>query len=127
MQDIHSTWKDAIIAKDLERMKVQQNTSPLINLTVEQFELERKASLDHELLDKLVSVPHIMETVKLKWGTVYLDKFLNDLFLDTRDNTRQGFLPEVSAAILALSKANKLFLDRIGIVTEPSRDRWELL
>ena len=108
-------------------MKVQQNTSPLINLTVEQFELERKASLDHELLDKLVSVPHIMETVKLKWGTVYLDKFLNDLFLDTRDNTRQGFLPEVSAAILALSKANKLFLDRIGIVTEPSRDRWELL
>lgn len=127
MQDIHSTWKDAIIAKDLERMKVQQNTSPLTNLTVEQFELERKASLDHELLDKLVSVPHIMETVKLKWGTVYLDKFLNDLFLDTRDNTRQGFLPEVSAAILALSKANKLFLDRIGIVTEPSRDRWELL
>ena len=47
--------------------------------------------------------PHIGERIAGLWGSAELALYINELFLDTRGGTRQGFPVEISQALFRLS------------------------
>ena len=70
---------------------------------------------------------NLMKKITLMWGTRDLDKFIQSLFMDSRDGARQGFPPPVAAELMFLGEVNKMVraLDsasKLGIsVTEAHR------
>lgn len=80
------------------------------------LEAERRASLDETLLDKLRSPDgkpygHIVERIRLLWGTRTCDEYLNSLLINDR-GARAGFAPEVSKVLMSLLVANETFMRR---------------
>ena len=46
--------------------------------------------------------PHIFSKILALWNSPDIDKYLNDLMIDTRDQRRHGFPPDVASDILSL-------------------------
>lgn len=57
---------------------------------------------DFDIVDS--KYPHIGLRLKTYWGHREFDPYINDLMKDTRDGMRQGFPPDVAAAILRISQ-----------------------
>ena len=55
------------------------------------------------------SVPHVADKIKLFWGSEFLQEYVDQLMLDTRDGQRRGFAPAILIAIQDLydSHANQ--------------------
>lgn len=49
----------------------------------------------------------VLEKIQAMWGTQECDAFLQELFMDSRGGSRQGFPMEAGAEILFLQKFNK--------------------
>lgn len=86
------------------------------------LEVERKASLDEALLEKLCSnegkpFTHIIERIRALWGTKECDLYLNSLLITDR-NEREGFPPQVSKVIMSLLMANETFMRRTTGIRE---------
>jgi uncharacterized protein len=54
----------------------------------------------HALEEKF---PRILEKIMEMWGAPELDQYFNELMMDTRGGTRQGFPPDVASEIFSLS------------------------
>ena len=50
--------------------------------------------------------PHVLNRIVELWNKKEIDDYFNDLLMDTRGGTRQGFPPEVASEIFALSIAH---------------------
>jgi hypothetical protein len=120
MSNLHQAWRDAIIAKDLDAMSKQSRTS-LVNASLEELKAEREAAFEQAWLEELQPFPHIVEIVTTRWGSVFLDSYLNNLLLGTRDGKRQGFPNGAPKAIFTLIRENQIFLQRMGIETGARR------
>lgn len=56
---------------------------------------------------ELESFVRVLEKIQAMWGTQECDAFLQELFMDSRGGSRQGFPMEAGAEILFLQKFNK--------------------
>ena len=50
-------------------------------------------------------LPHIAKQLRLLWGTPQLAAYVAQLLLDTRNDTRQGFPPDLLQALLNLQES----------------------
>jgi hypothetical protein len=128
MTDIRFHTIEGLVERDQAHMRAKRFATSLVNASLEEIAIERRISLDFNEVKRLSAFPHITKVIFEKWGTVYLDKYLNNLLTDTRGGTRKGFPFEASNAIFSLITANKLFLSRLGI--DPSKatdDPWHNL
>ena len=65
--------------------------------------------------------PHIGGNIKVLWGMPGFQKYIQDLFLDTRGGTREGFASDVSVALFRLSSLHdELFPQKVRI-----NKRWD--
>jgi hypothetical protein len=101
-----------------------QSRASLVNASLEELKAEREATLEQAWIEELLPFPHIVETVTTKWGSVFLDNYLNNLLLDTRDRKRQGFPNGTQKAIFTLIRENQILLQRMGIKTGDPEDKW---
>jgi len=60
-----------------------------------------------EIRAELEGFSRVLEKIQAKWGTQECDAFLQELFMDSRGGSRQGFPMEAGAEILFLQKFNK--------------------
>jgi hypothetical protein len=72
------------------------------------------------LEDFLGNIPYkrITDQIRRYWGKDYCDEYLNSLLINDRDGDRQGFPPEIAAAIFGLITLNELMRRRAGAVSE---------
>lgn len=56
---------------------------------------------------ELEGFSRVLEKIQAMWGTQECDAFLQELFMDSRGGSRQGFPMEAGAEILFLTKFNK--------------------
>jgi len=56
----------------------------------------------------LETFTNLVKKITLMWGTRELDKFIQSLFMDSRDGARQGFPPPVAQELLFLAECNKM-------------------
>ena len=67
--------------------------------------------------------PHISEKIKSLWGDKECNIYLNELFNDTRANTRQGFPVEIASALFKLLQEHEFRFPAKRVVV---RDIWNL-
>ena len=48
--------------------------------------------------------PHIHEMIRLLWGSYVCDKYIESLFVDNRNGSRQGFEPTMFEALAKIAK-----------------------
>ena len=68
--------------------------------------------------------PHIGERIAALWGSAELGLYINELFLDTRGGTRQGFPAEISRALFRLSFRHDQLFPELPDSPEAG-DAWE--
>lgn len=56
----------------------------------------------------LEAMSNLLKKVTLMWGTRELDKFIQSLFMDSRDGQRQGFPQSVAQELMFLAECNKM-------------------
>lgn len=66
-----------------------------------------KTGTGQETRAELEGFSRVLEKIQDKWGTQECDAFLQELFMDSRGGSRQGFPMETGAEILFLQKFNK--------------------
>lgn len=52
-------------------------------------------------------LPHIAKQLRLLWGTPQLAAYVAQLLLDTRNDTRQGFTPDILQSLLNLEELHR--------------------
>lgn len=52
-------------------------------------------------------LPHIAKQLRLLWGTPQLAAYVAQLLLDTRNDTRHGFTPDVLQSLLNLEELHR--------------------
>lgn len=77
------------------------------HLSLELVKQAQQELLDQAQLQRLALFPHIVDRVKILWGTEQLDIYLDSLLLDDPSRKRRGFPPEAASAIWALIQANQ--------------------
>ena len=61
-----------------------------------------------EAVAALESMANLLKKITLMWGTRELDKFIQSLFMDSRDGARQGFPQAVAQELLFVAECNKM-------------------
>lgn len=69
---------------------------------------EEQASSRIECTAALETMSNLLKKVTLMWGTRELDKFIQSLFMDSRDGKRQGFPQPVAQELMFLAECNKM-------------------
>lgn len=61
----------------------------------------------------LSAFPHIVKEIKLRWGTPpWFEKYINSLFLQDREEGRQGFPPDAFAELHRVLSVHQLFFGK---------------